>query len=54
MSGSLVSESIARAGMSPSESNLGAKTGSSSMSFLESRWPNVGSILLLFKMWVFR
>lgn len=52
MSGSLVSASMASAGMRPSESNLGANTGSSSMSFLESRVPNVVSILLVWLKWL--
>ncbi len=48
MSGSLVSASMASAGMRPSESNLGANTGSSSMSFLDSLAPNVVSIYDIF------
>lgn len=47
MSGSWVSESIASAGISPFSSNLGAKTGSSSTSFFESRLPNVVLMLII-------
>ena len=41
MSGSLVVASIARAGINPSASNLGAKVGFSSSDFLSSRDPKV-------------